>query len=114
MNTSRLARDPVTGEEAVQRRERHTQAALVQSVAQLLQGDVAALRVQRQDRVRMGLNAPRPCVAALRFCRTTARAAALIVSADHRRGGQLKPTRRSPATHPLVNRTQRSRRQVHR
>lgn len=51
---------------------------------------------------------------ALRLGGAGARAAALAAPPDHRCGRHTEPHCRSPATHPPVNRSQRSRRNIHR
>ena len=109
-----FARDAVSGEEAVQRRDHHRHACLAQLATQLVQRDVAPCFVQRQHRLPMRFDPPRPRVPALRLGGVGARAAALVVPPDHRRGRHTEPHRRSPATHPLVNRAQRSRPKIHR
>jgi len=76
----------------------------------------AGLRLpgQRKDCVRMRLDPPVSFVAALRLGGVATRAAPLAVPADHRRRRHAEPPRRNPAIHPLVNRGQRPRPQVHR
>jgi len=86
---------------------------LAKLAAQLVQCDVAPCSVQRQDRVPVCLDSPRSRVATSRLGSISTRAAALVVPADHRRGRHTESPRRSPANHPLVNRSQRSRSQIH-
>lgn len=102
-----FARDVVSGEEAVQRRDRHRHARLAQLATLLVQRDVAPCFVQRQHRLPMRFDPPRPRVPALWLGGVGAGTAALVVPANHRRGRHTEAQRRSPATHPLVNRGQR-------
>ena len=104
----------MTGEEAVQRRDRHRHTCLAQLAAQFVQRDVPAVCVQRQDRVSMRLDPPRPDVVALRIRGIAPSAAALVAPADHRRDRHPEPPRRGPAAQPLINRRQRPRPQIYR
>ena len=109
-----FARDAESGEEAAQRRDRHRHAHLAKLATQLIQCGVAPCFVQRHHRFPMCLDPLRSRVPALRLGGVGARVAALVMPLDYCRGRHTEPHRRSPATHPLVNRGQRSRPKIHR
>jgi hypothetical protein len=89
-------------------------AALRQAGAELLEALVALLFERRHDHRALRLDPPRPGVAALRLGREATRMAARRVPTDYRRDRHPEPIRRPATAHPVIDRRQRSRPQIHR
>ncbi|WP_423777965.1 hypothetical protein [Elstera cyanobacteriorum] len=98
----------------VQPGHRNAQANLKQRSAQFFERDVFARFPKGEDVFSPRLDPAGAPVAALRFGGKTARRTPLGVPADRRRGGNVKPRSGRSATHPIVNRRQKTRPQIQR